>query len=275
MNSEQWRVQFDAEVTFTNGGALQAQEFRLDAPGPRISDGEVGELFVRHLGLLMAGEVAISNKQLLREPHKGSRGTVGAERQHGRRVVDLSRTADGGVATRLEPPAPAHPSAPTFELLSLLADLDGVVVRVLGGSAREIEREVLLPYDLTGKAVLLHTGWEPDEADEQSGHEAPFLTADAAEWLVRQRPALVGIDAPGVDGTSDGSHGDTNDGTHDDAIAGAHRARTTLSAAGIPVVRHLRGLEQLPPHGFRFHAVPPVGDASGACPVRAYAVVGS
>jgi len=44
--------------------------------------------------------------------------------------------------------------------------------------------------------------------------------------------------------------------------------------AGIPIVEHLCGLEQLPPSGFRFHAVPPRVERFGSFPVRAYAVVG-
>ncbi|MCT9079552.1 hypothetical protein [Streptomyces fulvoviolaceus] len=46
-----------------------------------------------------------------------------------------------------------------------------------------------------------------------------------------------------------------------------------LLAAGIPVVEHLRGLEQPPPHGFRFHAAPPAVEEMGTFPVRAYALL--
>lgn len=72
--SAQWRVQFDAEITFANGGGLQTQGFRLDIPGPDISDADLADYLVRHLGLLMVDTVLISNKSLIQEPHKGSRG---------------------------------------------------------------------------------------------------------------------------------------------------------------------------------------------------------
>jgi hypothetical protein len=75
-DAQDWRVQFDAEVTFTNGGDLHAHGFRLDIPGRDISDTAVGELFTRHLGLLMVDRVRISNRVLLQEAHKGSRGLV-------------------------------------------------------------------------------------------------------------------------------------------------------------------------------------------------------
>ncbi|MBR7834137.1 hypothetical protein KDL01_12745 [Actinospica durhamensis] len=71
---QQWRVQFDAEITFSNGGGLQTQGFRLDIEGTEITDDALAEYLVRHLGLLMVDQVRISNKVLLPEAHKGSRG---------------------------------------------------------------------------------------------------------------------------------------------------------------------------------------------------------
>jgi arylformamidase len=89
--TDAWRAQFDAEVSFSNGGWLRVEAFRLDIPGQDISDGELAALFVRHLGLLMVGEVRIQNKQLLREPHKGSRGVVDPGPRGGSgRILELS-----------------------------------------------------------------------------------------------------------------------------------------------------------------------------------------
>ncbi|WP_194896183.1 cyclase family protein [Catenulispora pinisilvae] len=304
-SSEQWRVEFDADVTFANGGALQTQGFRLDVAGPQIGDAELGELFVRHLGLLMVGEVGISNKRMLPEPHKGSRGTVGAQAQPearpGQRVVDLSHVIRHGMVTYPGLPGPEIGEyisreqsrghyAPGTEFsisrISMLAntgtyvdspfhrfadgddiaamqpsrfaDLDAVVVRVGGAAERAIERGVFLPYDVAGRAVLIHTGWDRHFGTDRYGEGHPFLTAEAAAWLVGQRAALVGIDSVNVD----------------DAADGARPAHTALLAAGIPIVEHLRGLEQLPPYGFRFFAVPPAVQGMGSFPVRAYALVG-
>ena len=50
-------------------------------------------------------------------------------------------------------------------------------------------------------------------------------------------------------------------------------AHTILLAAGIPIVEHLRGLDELPPAGFRFHAAPPAIARGTSFTVRAYAVV--
>ncbi|MGR7001777.1 hypothetical protein ACU686_33315 [Yinghuangia aomiensis] len=59
----------------------------------------------------------------------------------------------------------------------------------------------------------------------------------------------------------------------DDTAAPTRPAHTTLLAAGIPIVEHLRGLEQLPPNNFRFHAAPPAVEGMGTFTVRTYAVL--
>lgn len=58
----------------------------------------------------------------------------------------------------------------------------------------------------------------------------------------------------------------------DDTSGPSRPAHTALLAAGIPILEHLRGLDQLPPSGFRFHAAPPRSWASAPFPVRAYSV---
>jgi arylformamidase len=140
--------------------------------------------------------------------------------------------------------------------LTALADLEGVVVQVPAGT-RAIEPDVLELHDVAGRAVLVHTGWDRHWGREEYGAGHPFLTARAAAWLAERRAALVGIDSLNVDDTSDL----------------ARPAHTALLAAGIPVVEHLCGLDQLPRQGFRFHAAPPLFAGVGSFPVRAYAVV--
>ncbi|MFI0444876.1 cyclase family protein [Actinomadura sp. 6N118] len=296
----EFRVQFDADVTFRNGGGLQAQEFRLDLPGDTISDADLAALFVRHLGLLMVDKVAISNKTVLAEPHKGSRG-VAAGRPVERRVVDLSHVLrDGSItvpglpgpeigdhlsreksAARYAPgtsfqfdrismvsgtgtyvDSPNHRFADGVDVAGLplaqLADLDGLVVRVTEGGP--IDTAVLAPYDVHGRAVIIHTGWDRHWGTPAYGSgEHPYVTADAAAWLAGHGAALVGIDTVNIDTTADP----------------ARPAHTTLLAAGIPIVEHLTGLDRLPPDGFRFHAVPPAIEGMSSFTVRAYAVIGA
>ena len=70
----EYRAVFDAEITFSNDGGLQAQGFRVDVPGPDVSEEEIGRLFVTSLDLLMIETVTLRNVKIFAEPHKGTRG---------------------------------------------------------------------------------------------------------------------------------------------------------------------------------------------------------
>lgn len=308
--TEQWRVRFDAEVSFVNGGGLRTDDFRLDIPGSDISDDDLAALFVRHLGLLLVADVRISAKTLIREAHRGGRatgtaavGAPGPPRRDRRRLVELSHVIRDGMSTLPGWPAPvidewltrqasreryaegtefqvgritmiantgtyldtpAHRYVDTPDLagigLDRLADLPGLVVRIPAG-VRAIDRLLLAPYEVTGRAVLLHTGWDTHfGTDRYGGPDHPYLAGDGARWLAGQGVTLVGIDSVNIDDTS--------------TEAGGHRpAHSALLAAGVPIVEHLRGLDQLPPAGFRFTAAPPMVAGMGTFPVRAFATV--
>ncbi|MEU2428482.1 hypothetical protein ABZ611_03010 [Streptomyces sp. NPDC007861] len=221
--SGQWRVDFDAEVVFSNGGSLRTEGFRLDIPGDDIGDAELGELLVRHLGLLMVGGTAITRKELVQEPHKGSRNTGAGPAR--RRPADLT-----GPATRVGWPAepPAGAAGPD---LAGLVDLPVVLVRLLGSADPVADRLALAPFDLAGHAVVVHTGRE----------DGPYLTGDAVDLLADAGAALVATDS------------------HDDAgpVAAA------LAEAGLPAITGLAGLDALPATGSRLHAVPfPAADGA-------------
>jgi kynurenine formamidase len=159
--------------------------------------------------------------------------------------------------------SPFHRFAGGIDLAELpldrLADLDAVTVNVAGSSGRAVDRAHLLPYDLAGKAVLVHTGWDRHWRTEAYARGHPFLTADAAEYLLEQGAALVGIDSLNIDDTDDG----------------ARPVHTTLLDAGVPICEHLTNLAALPTDGFRFSAVPVKVRAMGTFPVRAYATSGA
>ena len=92
--------------------------------------------------------------------------------------------------------------------LDRLADLPGLVVRVPAG-IRAVDRLMLAPYEVAGRAVLLHTGWDAHFGTERYGApEAPYLTGDAAQALVDAGAALVGIDSINIDDMSPAAGGD-------------------------------------------------------------------
>jgi len=139
--------------------------------------------------------------------------------------------------------------------LERLAQLDGVVCDVSGQAGRAIDRTQLLPYDVGGKAVLVRTGWDQHWGAEAYFHGHPFLTAAAANHLVAEGAALVGIDSLNIDDTSNGER----------------PVHSTLLASGIPICEHLTNLAALPIDGFLFSAVPVKVRGMGTFPVRAYA----
>jgi arylformamidase len=69
------RVVFDFEVDFSNGGALQGQDFRLDIEGDGVEDDELAAFIIRDMRLLMVKEVRILRKRIIRERHKRSEST--------------------------------------------------------------------------------------------------------------------------------------------------------------------------------------------------------
>ncbi len=141
--------------------------------------------------------------------------------------------------------------------LDEVAELDGVVVRAVGLNGRAIGRDAFASMDVRGKAVLVHTGWDRHWRTDRYFEGHPFLTEDAAVYLRDHGARLVGIDSLNIDDTADLRR----------------PVHSILLRAGIPIVEHLRGLEQLPDTPFRFSAVPVKVKGMGTFPVRAYATV--
>jgi len=154
--------------------------------------------------------------------------------------------------------APYHRHADGVDLADLpldrLADLPGLVISA--SSDRPSGADLFLGKDLRGKAVLVFTGWAQHWGSDGYFRSGPYLTADACEFLAKAGVALVGIDCANIDNMQDRSR----------------PAHTILLAAGIPVVEHLRGLDQIGERSFRFFAVPPAIRGGTSFPVRAIAI---
>jgi arylformamidase len=295
-----YRAAFDADVTFLNGGGLQVQGFRLDVPAAEVTEEALAALFVRELGLLMVGEVRLRGVRVFAEAHKGTRTPGGPLRPAGR-LVELNHVITAGMTTYPGLPGPEitphltraasrghyapgtefaidrismvgntgtyldspfHRYADGTDLsglaLDAVADLPVALVRLTGSAEPGVAAPALAPYDVAGAAVLLHTGWDRHWGTEAyGGPDAPYLTEDGARALAAAGARLVGIDSVNIDSTA----------------GNARPAHSILLAAGIPVLEHLTGLDQLPPTGARLHAAPPRVRDFGTFPVRAYAVL--
>jgi kynurenine formamidase len=156
--------------------------------------------------------------------------------------------------------SPFHRFADGIDLSELplesLVDLEGIVIRV-PDIGRAISARAFHGLDVKGKAVLINTNWARHWRTDQYFEGHPFLTRDAAEFIVESGAAFVGIDTYNIDDTTDGSR----------------PAHTILLGNRIPICEHMCGLESLPLNGFRFHAAPVKVKAFGTFPVRAYAVL--
>jgi arylformamidase len=307
VSNAEYRAQFDATVTFSNGGALRVEGFRVDVPDPDIGAEDVAALFVASLALLMVDAVELRELRVFAEAHKGTRGGP-SDASRGItpvgtawRWVELSHVITAGMTTYPGLPGPEvlphltreasrevyaagtefaidrvsmlgntgtyldspfHRYADGADLAGLpltsLADLPAAVVRTTGAVSRAVDVGALAAFEVAGRAVLLHTGGDKHWGTPDYALNAPFLTEAGARWLVEHDARLVGIDAVNIDDTKGG---------------GERPAHTLLLAAGIPVVEHLTGLDQVPLAGARFTAAPPRFARFGTFPVRAYAAV--
>jgi len=161
--------------------------------------------------------------------------------------------------TYLDSPFHRYADGKDLSELSLdrLANLDGVVIPADLSKGRAMGRSTFQGHDLRGKAVLIRTGWDAHWRTDEYFEGHPFLTREAAEYLLAAGVTLVGIDSLNIDDTGDLSR----------------PVHSLLLASEIPIVEHLRGLGHLPGAGFRFFAVPVKVKGMGTFPVRAFGLV--
>ena len=204
-------------------------------------------------------------------------------------ILDLSHTVGDGVVTYPGLPAPkvsAHMNrepgkyaeGTTFHIarIEMVANtgtyIDAPFHRYAEGAdigALPLERLVDLPgvvldhpveaaalTDLRGCAVLFRTRWSRHFGTEAYAKGHPHLTREVAETLVKEEPALVGIDSLNIDSIA----------------TGERPVHSILLAAGIPIVEHLTNLAPLPDRGFRFFAAPAKFAGTGTFIVRAFAI---
>lgn len=162
--------------------------------------------------------------------------------------------------TYLDSPFHRYPDGTDLAGLDLysLANLDGLVVRPLNITQREIDEDLIRGLDLNGKAVLFQTDWDLHwQTAEYSSGRHPFVTEAAAKALVAAGAALVGIDSYNIDNTEHGNR----------------PVHSILLRHNIPIVEHLCGLRELPKDGFKFFGVPVKIRKFGTFPVRAFGLI--
>jgi arylformamidase len=166
-------------------------------------------------------------------------------------------TVIGNSGTYLEAPHHRFPGGADLSSISLArtVDVPAVVVRVTGARQPGVDAGALAAVDVSGKAVLVHTGDDARFGTPAYADQHHFLTRDGAAWLADHGAMLVGIDGVNIDDTADLER----------------PAHTLLLGADVLIIENLTGLDQLPPTGAQLTAVPLRIEEFGAIPVRAYA----
>jgi arylformamidase len=142
--------------------------------------------------------------------------------------------------------------------IEALAHLPAIVVRQPFESGLAVDVAAFDGLDVSGCAVLVATGWDRHWGSDAYYQDHAFVTAAAAELLIRAGAVLVGVDSHNID----------------DTRVRTRPVHTALLGAGIPICEHMTNLGSLPDSGFRFCAAPPKVKGMGTFPVRAYAVLG-
>jgi kynurenine formamidase len=302
-----YRASVDGRVSFSNGGSIAVEGFRLDLPGPDAGRDEIGRLLVASLGLLMADEVDLSSVDVFEEPHKGTRGgpsdasRIPASPGGVGRFVDLSHPVREGMVTLPGLPAPeitpfmtreasraTYAEGTTFDIgrISMVANtgtyVDAPFHRFADGddlSRLPLERLAEVPAVVVdvrdrGQRGVTAATLAPHDVE---GRAVLLHTGDSARFGT---PEYV-VDAHFL--ARDGAEWLVDhraavvgiDASNiDDMGDGTRPAHSLLLRAGIPIVEHLTGLDRLSARdSVRFTAVPPMVEGMGTFPVRAFATV--
>ena len=304
----EYRAHFDAEIDFVNGGGLRAEGFRLDLPAADLTEAQIGELLVRHLGLAMVGRVELANLEIVEEAHKGSRGVAdattdaAASAAHaGARgeLVDLSHAIRAGLVTYPGIPAPTiaphltreasrEHYAPGTEFAIDIITMAGNTGTYLDSPFhRYAQGGDLASLDLATLVGVPAEVFRLTDAARRGIPAEVFLDRELAGTAV-----LLHTGWSRHFGTPEYAHGSpflTEAGARhlveagvaivgidalniDDTESGGERpAHSLLLEAGVHVVEHLTALDRVPVRGARFTAVPPRVEGFGTFPVRAFA----
>lgn len=123
--------------------------------------------------------------------------------------------------------------------------------------------EACRPEARRGDIVFLRTGWDVHfHADHDAYHHHPYLSVEAAEWLVERRVGLLAMDVPTPDMPEVVRRAGFDWPVHH-----------LLLGAGVLVAEHLAHLERVSGRRFTAYALPIPYAGSDGAPARIVAVL--
>ena len=154
---------------------------------------------------------------------------------------------------------PFHRYADGHDLAGLMlehcAKLETVVINAPFEKNIEVGLSFFKNKKVSGKAVLINTGWSKFFGTEDYSIGHPFVTEEAAIFLRDNGAKLVGIDSNNID----------------DTRRRTRPVHTVLLRENILIVEHMAHMDKLPKRKKMFFtAVPPKVKGMGTFPVRAY-----
>jgi len=160
------------------------------------------------------------------------------------------------LGTYLDSPFHRYPDGADLSQIPLqrVAGLPGIVLDGAVSSDRSITLHCS-KSELSGRAVLIRTGWDQRWGTERYWEPGPYISGESIDLLIRSRPILLGVDFWNVDDTGDPSR----------------PVHTRLLASNVLIVEHLCNLSALPRNGFKFYAVPLRIVRGASFSVRAFA----
>ena len=302
----EYRAEFDAVVTFLNGGSLSASGFRVDVTRQDATPDQIGALFVASLSLLMVDRVELTNVRVFEEAHKGTKGGP-SDTAHAAAgtptagLIDLSHTISSGGVT--------YPGLPVPEITPHLTR-EASKANYAPGTEFAIDRITMVGntgtyldtpfhrypdgFDLAGlplekvvdlEAVVVRVAGSSERgvdvgalaALDVAGRAVLLHTGGDAAWgtpdYAKEAPFLTAAGAQWLADNGAALVGIDAVNIDDIGGGGERPAHSILLAAGIPIVEHLTNLGEVPPVGATFTAVPPRVEDFGTFAVRAFARV--
>ncbi len=136
-----------------------------------------------------------------------------------------------------------------------LADLTDIPAVIIDHDIKDGRGVTMDELDVSGKAVLFRTNWSKNWKTDDYYRNPPYLADDTVEYLVSQKPILVGVDFGNVDNTGNPSR----------------PAHTKLLGEDILIVESLTNLQALPNTRFTFNAIPMPIKGLSTSPIWAFA----